>query len=207
MEQGGSVSALHGEAVQREPGRVPVEAGFWVLILGDLSLFAAMFLAFVLGLCENAESYALYTRNASSLHAGSGLLNTLVLLTSSYLVARSVLFFRAGNAARMRRNLAAGAALGGLFVVLKLFEYGRLVGLGYGVTTSDFHAYYFVFTGVHLLHVVIGIALMGYLLLASSPKRPATDRPGFAFHEGVAIYWHMVDMLWLFLFSLFYLIA
>jgi len=48
---------------------------------------------------------------------------------------------------------------------------------------------------------------MSYLLWASSPQRPAAERPAFIFHEGVAIFWHMVDLLWLFLFSLLYLIA
>ena len=201
------VSSVAEASAPVETERVPVEAGFWIIILGDLSFFAAMFIAFVLGRHEDAASYALYTESAKSLHTGSGLLNTIVLLSSSYLVARAVVMLRDGDEQRGRQNLMMGAALGAVFIALKVIEYARLLGDGYGVTSSDFHAYYFTFTGVHLLHVVIGVLLMGYLIHASRPERAAGERPALIFHEGVAIYWHMVDMLWLFLFSLFYLIA
>ena len=187
-----------GQSDRAAHRRIPGEAGIWVLIGGELLAFSAFFLVFVYyrGLAPE-----LFQSGHRQLDHGIGLANTLILLTSSLFVALGTVRVRAGReggACWLKLALLCG----GLFAVLKLFEYEQKISAGITPLTSDFFTYYFAFTGVHLLHVVIG---SGALIFAIGVSRREPSASRTLIVECTAIFWHLVDLLWIILFALFYL--
>lgn len=193
-------------AVVKKGHHIPVEPAFWTLIFGDLIVFGAMFIAFIVRRFESAETYQVFVEGSDSLNQSIGLANTLILLTSSFFIARAVVFYRSGKAAVAEKELLRGLLVSVGFVLLKGYEYYEKIDQGIGVTSSRFYEFYFTFTGIHLMHVVIGAVLIGYLKTRCRAESLGQEGPGIGLLEGVACYWHMVDLLWLVLFSLFYLI-
>lgn len=178
--------------------RVPGEAGIWVLIGGELSAFSAFFLVFAY---YRGLDPQVFDAGHRLLDHGIGLANTLILLTSSLFVALGVRRVRddaPGGVLWLRLALACG----GTFAALKLVEYAQKLGAGITPMTSDFFLYYFAFTGVHLLHVAIG---SGALVFAIGACRRDPSPARTMIVECAAIFWHLVDLLWIILFALFYL--
>ncbi|MFT4262240.1 MAG: cytochrome c oxidase subunit 3 [Nocardioides sp.] len=181
-------------------GRVPGEPGVWIFLLGDMSLFGAFFVVFT---WENRQDRELFAAATQALHQPIGAVNTFVLLLSSYLVVRALAATRAGRPAPARRLLAGAIGCGLVFGALKAVEYALEIGGGHTPATSAFFTFYFVLTGVHLLHVVIGMSL-----LALWWRRLGTaDGAGELLSASAGAYWHMVDLLWVLIFTLLYLVC
>lgn len=180
--------------------RVPGEAGLWVFILGDMAIFALFFGTILVTRGQQPE---LFRASQHELHPLLALVNTLLLLTGSLLVVRGVARVRAG-AAGASRFFGATVACAVGFAVIKVTEYYLLLQDGHTATTDDFFMYYFVFTGIHLVHLVIGAALL--VALAVVTRRPEVSVGRIRVVEAVGCYWHMVDGLWLLLFPLLYLV-
>lgn len=181
-----------------EERRIPGEGGVWVLIGGELVVFSLFFLLFTY---YRGLDPALFERSQQALDQGIGLTNTLVLLTSSLLVAlgvRRVQTNRPGAAMFFRLGLLCGA----IFAALKAIEYSQKVVHGIMPLTNDFFMYYFAFTGIHLVHVLIG---SGGLLFMSFVARREPSASRTMIVECGGIFWHLVDLLWIMLFALFYL--
>jgi len=202
------------DAVDTEPSRsqqleasarskhVPGEPGIWILIFGDMVVFTVLFAVYLNGRGRNE---ALFAESQAALNQTLGAINTLVLLCSSMLIVLAALAFRS----EQRRHLAApltlaGAAVGSCFVVVKVIEYHEKVAAGLTPSTNEFFMYYFVLTGLHLAHVVIGLVVL--TVLSRLARKPAPTRTHIAFFEGGACFWHMVDLLWLIIFPLFFLV-
>ncbi|MCW2550999.1 MAG: cytochrome c oxidase, subunit family protein [Mycobacterium sp.] len=182
--------------------RVPGETGTWVFLFGDMLVFGAFFATFMV---ERAKAPEVFDVSRKTLHLGVGLTNTLVLLTSSLLVVVALGALRSGASKISRSALLAALACGAIFVGLKVFEYHSLVTAGHGVGANHFYLYYFILTGVHLLHVCVGMAVLTVLLAATRPPELSATR--LAVVEGGACFWHLVDLLWIVLFPLLYLVA
>ncbi|OUS32234.1 hypothetical protein A9Q99_01420 [Gammaproteobacteria bacterium 45_16_T64] len=199
------VAAIKSDALNIKK-RTPVEPDFWVLIFGDLTVFSVLFIAFMLRRFESAETHTVFSMGTESLNQSIGLINTLVLLTSSYAVVLALSYYRSGDLNKMIKFTCFAIFCGLGFVCLKIFEYIEKINQGITVTADRFFELYFTFTGIHLLHVLIGISLLTIVAYRMSLKKPdAFTTPGFV--EGVTCYWHMVDLLWLILFALFYLLG
>lgn len=179
--------------------RAPVESGLWVFILGDMTLFGAFFAGFA---WQARSEPALFASSAAELLIGIGGVNTLVLLTSSLFVVAAMRAMNAGAFRPAAHALAAALASALVFAVLKVTEYVAEVGAGYTPGTNLFFTFYFVLTGIHLLHVLIGAAL---LFTAWRGLHAQTPSVSSRFVEGAGIYWHMVDLLWVVLFPLLYI--
>ena len=186
--------------MQTRETRIPGEEGIWVLILGDLFVFSLFFLTFVY---YRGQQFAVFEQSALMLNRGLGLANTILLLTSSLFVAMGVHRVRKGlpRAARCF-SLAILCGLG--FVVIKGIEYHAKFAHGTTVTTNDFFMLYFAFTGIHLLHVLVGLGVLSFL--ATSARATAMTPGRQMLIECGALFWHLVDLLWVMLFSLFYLL-
>lgn len=181
---------------QRAGGRLAGDINMWVMVLGDLIIFSCYFVIYLIYRSMDPEAFL---RAQQHLDVNIGVVNTVVLLTSSWFVARSVLAARDGNPNRAIQLVGAGAACGVLFMVLKGYEWAVKIGAGY--TNSDtFFSFYYVITGVHLLHVLIGLVVLG--VVVRELRNPARRRPAMV--ETGAIYWHMVDLLWVIIFGLLY---
>jgi nitric oxide reductase NorE protein len=182
--------------------RIPGESGTWVFLFGDMLVFGAFFATFMV---ERAKAPDVFDMARRTLHLGVGLANTLVLLTSSLFVVVALGALRSGARHIARPAVTAAMACGGVFIALKVFEYHSLVTDGHGVGANHFYLYYFILTGVHLLHVCVGLAVLTFLLTQTRRHELSDNR--MAVIEGGACFWHLVDLLWIVLFPLLYLVA
>jgi nitric oxide reductase NorE protein len=181
---------------------MPGEEGTWVFLFGDMLVFGVFFATFMY---QRAQAPELFDQSRQTLNAGIGLTNTLLLLTSSLLVVTAI------GAIRLHRRVAAqlpliGAIACGLaFVGLKAVEYTAKVHEGHVPTQNAFYLYYFILTGIHLIHVLIGIVILALLL--TQARRVELSAQRTALVEGGACFWHLVDLLWIVLFPLLYLVS
>lgn len=177
---------------------VPGETGIWVLIGGELAAFTAFFLVFAYYRGLDPD---MFQAGHIRLDNGIGLANTIILLTSSLFVALGVQRIR-DDREGAARWLRAALACGLTFAVLKIVEYAQKISAGITPLTNDFFMYYFAFTGVHLLHVAIG---SGALVFAIGACRRDASPTRTMIVECAGLFWHLVDLLWIILFALFYL--
>lgn len=181
-------------ALDAPPGGVLM----WIIVALELAAFAM-----VLGLIaylRGAQPEAFRAAQAA-LDPRVGLALTLSLLTSGWLAAEGVHAFRDGALPRARRYFAAAVAAGLAFVALKLWDYKAKAAAGFGLGANDVWDAYFLGTGFHFVHVLVGVAL-----LAAVGRR--IGRGSFEDSEtavaGSALFWHMCDVVWFFLFPLFF---
>jgi nitric oxide reductase NorE protein len=180
---------------------VPGETGTWIFIFGDMLVFAVLFATY---LYYRGEDPGLFNGSQEALNPTYGAVNTLLLLLSSLLVVLAVHCVRRGLR-RVAPRLIAGAFTCGVgFSAMKIVEYSDKVGHDITPATNDFFMYYFVLTGLHWFHLLLGLAVLSYLFVLS--RKPSLTPRQFAFFEGGACFWHMVDLLWIVLFPLLYLV-
>lgn len=187
----------------RPEKRIPGEAGVWIFLFGDMGIFLVFFITF---LVERSADQQLYTRSSQELGLGVGVTNTLVLLASSLAVVIAL-----AAARRADRSLAVpafGVAMGcgAVFVVLKAFEYTHLAAAGHGPDSDAFFTWYFVLTGLHLLHVLIGLGVL-VLLIMRARRIGESNGNQLTVLESGSCFWHLVDLLWMVIFPLLYLVA
>lgn len=180
--------------------RIPGEEGIWVFVLGDMTVFALFFATFMYSRAKNPDIFA---RDHSSLNVALGTVNTVLLLSSSLFVVLAVQQVLAGVHRSAPRLFGAALACGAGFVVVKAVEWSHLFSNGKSVGSGEFFSYYFMFTGIHLAHVLIGCAVLSRLIAIS--RRPELTGRDTMLCEAGGIFWHMVDLLWVVLFALFYL--
>jgi nitric oxide reductase NorE protein len=180
---------------------LPGEPGMWVFILGDMVVFALLFGVFVY---YRGKQPALFASSQTDLHRTFGAVNTLLLLTGSLCVITAVRAIRAGMRRLAPATLSVALVCGGAFLVNKVLEWSDLLSHGHSPARNHFFMYFFVLTGIHAFHLLIG---MGVLIMLFILSRKDKLTPGqFAFVEGGACYWHLVDLLWIVLFALLYLV-
>ena len=181
--------------------RVPGEEGIWVFVLGDMTVFALFFATFMY---SRGKNHVVSARDHAELQISLGTVNTVLLLTSSLLVVLAVQRVLGGRRAGAWRLIAAALCCGAVFVAVKAVEWTRLFVAGKGVGSGEFFSYYFMFTGIHLMHVLIGLAVLSRLIVVCRRTEFADKHARLC--ETGGIFWHMVDLLWVVLFALFYLV-
>ncbi len=181
----------------RNEVHLPGETSMWVFVLGDMVIFAMYFVVYLI---QRSREPVIFLASQQHLNQNIGLANTLLMLTSSWFVARSVLAARAGNRQRTVRLMVAGGLCGVLFVLLKIYEWWSEISLGHTVATNEFFTWYFILTGVHLIHVLLGLFILTIVL--RDLRRPLPYRVSLV--ESGATFWHMVDLLWIVIFALIY---
>lgn len=190
-----------------ESQRNAAAIGMWAFLAGEILFFGVLFTGFAAYAWAHAEAF---DRGSRLLDWEAGAINTAVLLTSSLTMALAVRAARARARAAAVAFLLATAVLGAAFLGVKIWEYASKVheghlpavvhGLrGLGVRAAHpenlFLAFYFVMTGLHALHMVVGIGLLLWMSI-----RPEADPI-----EASGLYWHFVDVVWIFLFPALYL--
>jgi nitric oxide reductase NorE protein len=192
---------MNSQTQARQPTHIPGEPGLWVFILGDMFMFGVLFCVF---LYYRSDDVALFTESQQRLRVTFGAVNTLVLLISSWFVARAVHAVRCDQGDLARKLLKAGIVCGLLFVVLKIFEYGDKISHGLTFFSNEFFKYYFILTGLHLLHLCVGVLVLLILRARiADAAKPSTD---LVICEAGGVYWHLVDLLWIVIFPLLYLL-
>jgi nitric oxide reductase NorE protein len=179
---------------------VPGEVGTWMFILGDMTVFAVLFGVYVY---YRGKQPALFQHSQTELHRAFGALNTLLLLTSSLGVVTAVRATRA----KMRKLAPAAISVAFIcgcgFLVDKVLEWSNLVSHGHPPSSNNFFMYFFVLTGIHAFHLLIGMGVLITLFVLS--RKESMSAGQYSFVEGGACFWHMVDLLWVVLFALLYL--
>ncbi|MGH7805475.1 MAG: cytochrome c oxidase subunit 3 [Candidatus Binatia bacterium] len=189
------------EGGHRSKRELPGDPGVWLFITADVCMFGIYFFVFIQGRLADPE---LYEQGRRQLSATIGLTNTLILLTSSWLVALAVAAAREARREAVLRFLKLAIGVGAAFAVMKFVEYSLKIRAGITVTTSEFFGYYYGFTAIHFLHFVIGMAVLGVCL--AKARRDAIDDRYVVWIEASGCYWHMVDLLWIVLFPMLYLL-
>ena len=179
----------------------PGDSGVWFFILADMTGFAVFFLVFMLG---RAADPTTYEASRTALDLRFGLANTLILLTSGAFIAQATREAQRHNWAKARLYLILTLASGLPFAVSKILEWKGKVDHGIGLTTNEFFTYYFVFTGIHFLHFVVGVAVL-IVLMATTARSDKSLAVRLRWIEAGGAYWHMVDLLWIVLFAMLYL--
>jgi cytochrome c oxidase subunit 3 len=186
--------------------------GMWLFIFTELFLFGGLFLVYAVFRAKYTEDFH---HAAEELNVFIGTLNTVVLLISSMTVAMSITAIQKGDSGRAIRLLLLTIILALVFMVNKYFEWGHkfefklypgspvLENLPKGELL--FFGLYFMMTGLHALHVVVGCVLIGIAIAQISKKKLHAQK--YTFQENAGLYWHLVDFIWIFLFPLLYLVT
>lgn len=195
--------ATKNQPAEAPPRHLPGEEGVWLFIGGDLVLFTLLFCVF---LNMRAEQPDVFADGRAQLNQACGLVNTLLMLTSSWLVATAVRAARRQLASGVTAACFAGAlACGAGFWIVKGVEYGEKLSAGITLATNDFFMLYFIYTGLHLLHVTIGMGVLTWLIVYSKSGEFGAGKMRNL--ESGASFWHLVDLLWIVLFALLYLVG
>jgi nitric oxide reductase NorE protein len=184
-----------------EPRLLPGDLAIWFFIFMELLVFAIAFLAYAIMRGQHVE---LFNQFQLTLNKESGAANTLLLITSSYFVVRAVHAIRDDNVKRCIRELSVVLALGAGFLILKSFEYYDKFSEGITLSTNTFYMFYLSLTMFHFLHVILGMIILGAVVIKAKQGKYSAEN-----HTGVetgASYWHMVDLVWIILFPLVYII-
>jgi nitric oxide reductase NorE protein len=189
------------ETMSTNESASPAEPGMWLFIFADMCIFATYFGVFA---WDKARLPEQFINGQATLSTWMGGLNTIILLISSFFMASAVHAARAGNITRYLVLIKITMLCGLAFLVVKVFEYSAKFSAGIYLDTNVFYRDYFAFTGFHMLHVLIGMALLSYLLIFI--RNPEDTRANIKPVEGIGLYWHMVDLLWVVLFALIYLV-
>jgi len=173
---------------------LPGDLMMWVLIVSELLVFGAGLAAF---LGVRITDPAGYAEARAALHPTLAGINTIVLITSGFFAARAVALRVGEKRAAARLALGAAMMLGAVFLAIKTYEYVDLAGLGISTETHPFFTFYYLLTGFHAVHVLAGIAILALIAWKDTPRNMEV---GTAF-------WHMVDLVWVLLFPVVYLLA
>ena len=172
---------------------LPGDPMMWVLVFSELVAFGLFLGAFIVA---RAVRPAIFASGQTALDLTLAGCNTIVLVTSGWAAAKGAASARADEARRARLWLLLAMALGGAFVTIKLVEYAREIGGGIGLETSVFFTLYFLLTGFHLLHVCLGIIILAVVCRRADPVDVETG----------TVFWHMVDLVWIVMFPILYLV-
>ncbi len=178
-------------------GHQPGDGHMWVMVLGDFVAFGAYFIIFMV---HRAMKPAEFLASQQHLNITIGVVNTLVLLASSWFIARSVQAARADDHDRALRLTYLGGLCGVAFILIKAYEWSAKIVQGYTMPRNEFFTFYYMLTGVHLFHVSLGLIILG--VVVRELRNPRRRRASMV--ESGATFWHMVDLLWVVIFALLY---
>lgn len=173
--------------------------GLWVFLAGEIMIFGGLIACFILLRIAAGG----WTSDAAHVDWQVGTLNTLVLLTSSLTMILALAAVRAGKREAVKLYLGFTVTLGLMFLGVKAYEYAGHLGEGFTPLSGMFWSFYYLMTGLHALHVTGGI-VVNFVLLMMAFRGTLWER-GQGRLEFAGLYWHFVDVVWIFLFPLLYL--
>lgn len=185
--------------------------GMWLFLFTELLLFGGLFLVYMVYRMMNHDAFL---KASHELNITMGTINTIVLLVSSMTIAMSITAIQKGNKKHSMLLLGGTIALSLVFMVIKYFEWSAKISHGifpgleaYQALSPGESLYFFLYffmTGLHALHVIIGAILIGVVIYRTQQGKINAER--YSLTENAGLYWHLVDLIWIFLFPLLYLI-
>lgn len=180
---------------------LPGDFALWIFIFAEMLAFGVLFVAYAFA---RANDVALFNASQLTLSLPSGVINTLVLITSSYFMVRGVDAIKRGLSKQCVHWLMGTFLLGGVFVGIKLVEFNAKFADGITMSTNNFYMFYLSLTFFHFMHVLMGMVIIACIIVKA--RRGAYDAKNYVGVESGASFWHMVDFLWIILFPLIYII-
>ena len=193
----------YNEEIRPDTGLSNAKLGIWLFLASEVMLFGGLFSAYIL-LRLTDPNWMNYGQDA--LNVPLATLNTVVLITSSVTMVMSWVSLKLKDLKKYKMYMGATLLCSFIFLIIKYFEYTAKFDHGLYPSTNNFLAVYFTITGLHGLHIIGGIAVNGYFygpgikMWKSEPER-FTNRIEIA-----GLYWHFVDLVWIFLFPALYLL-
>ncbi len=204
------------DTVEKQPvnEKLPGDIAMWFFILAELTVFAIFFIGFAVA--ENMNE-VMFAEGKAQLHKLAGLINTIALITSSFFVAMSLQSMHIQKPKQAVARLVLALMFAVVYLIVKLWEYQALFEQGIDIETNTFFTLYFLITAFHFMHILLGMVILIYIALNAYKGRYANaqantqvsdnqEKSDIAGFESGACYWHMVDLLWIILFPLIYVI-
>lgn len=185
------------ESAGRIPGNIPI----WVGILSELTEFALFFVAYFIAKFYYPD---IFSQGPQNLHTSLGVANTIVLLTSSYFMAKAMSFIRINNRIKCERYLWLAFSCGCIYLIIKTWEFHWNTLQGFSANTNEFFTVYYYMTFNHFIHV--GWASCAILWVIFRLRRGAYSAQENSGLEALAVYWHMIDLMWILIFPLVYVL-
>ena len=193
-------SQINNKNLYYPPGGILI----WIIITLELLTFGIALIAFVVYSKENPK---LFHESRLLLNQSFGAINTIFLLISGFFMATSVYNFKQNNLKKTKLYLKLTMLGGALFLVLKSVEYYHKIDVGLLIDTNTFFTFYWLLTGFHVIHVMVGLVILSYFYF-SIKKQIHTNTSQLETEdlEAGAAFWHMCDLIWLLIFPVIYLI-
>ncbi|WP_340152704.1 cytochrome c oxidase subunit 3 [uncultured Marivirga sp.] len=195
LTTGTQQNTVHYKNISSPPGGLLL----WILILLEVFTFGLALAGLVY---YRTEDPVLFAQSTAALNTVLGGTNTIILLTSGFFMAASVHYFKKQNTKTGVNFMLATIITGCAFIVVKWYEYSEKIEMGLGLEENLFFTFYWLLTGFHLIHVVVGLVILVLILLRINNK-------GHIIIEDTkagAAFWHMCDLIWLLLFPALYLV-
>ncbi len=206
---------MRGNGLGTETGNIDYEGkkmGMWFFLFTEILFFGGMFLLYSIFRYKYAHDFH---RGAAGENIILGTINTVILLTSSFTIALSIEAMKKGKKVPSSYLQFATILMGVAFLVIKYFEWGAKISLGIypdspallqlGKGEILFFGLYYVMTGLHGLHVLVGVVVISFMLYFT--RKETINRENYVRLENAGLYWHFVDIVWIYLYPLFYLIT
>lgn len=191
---------------------VGAKLGMWLFLFTEILLFGGLFLVYSVYRLNHADEFH---KAAAQLNSMIGAANTLILITSSLFVALSISAVQKNEVRRAGWYIILTIVLGGAFLVNKYFEWSHHIAEGMYPDSPSlialskgenlFYGLYYVMTGLHGVHVIGGLSVLGVAFVFLKKGRVTSEN--FVFLENAGLFWHLVDLIWIYLFPLFYLVT
>lgn len=189
---------------RQDTGMFNAKLGIWLFLASEVMLFGGLFSAYVF--LRMGDVTGTFISGSSELNVPLATLNTLVLISSSVTMIMSWVSLKLGEQKKFKQYLGFTLFLATVFLVVKYFEYTAKFHHGIFPDTSTFFAIYFTMTGLHMIHIIGGMVVIFYFLVPGSSMMN-TESVRFTNRiEIVGLYWHFVDLVWIFLFPVLYLL-
>ncbi len=180
---------------------LPGDFAIWIFIFAELMVFGVLFIAYAVTRSLHREEFAYYQQ---FLDRETGALNTLLLITSSYFVVKAVLAIKQDKVQQCVNGLGLALLCGCGFLVAKTLEFSDKFSAGIRLSTNTFYMFYLSLTFFHFMHVILGMVILAAILFKA--RAGAYNHREHTGVETGASYWHMVDLVWIILFPLVYII-
>jgi cytochrome c oxidase subunit 3 len=185
--------------------------GMWLFLFTELLLFGGLFIVYLIYRMLNADAFL---AASYELDVTMGTVNTVVLLVSSMTIAMSITAIQKGDSKKSIQLLGITLGLSLVFMVIKYFEWSAKISYGLFPGLEAFNNLpkgealyfflYFIMTGLHALHIIIGAVLI--VVTIHRTRKGLVTAEKYSLTENAGLYWHLVDLIWIYLFPLFYLI-
>lgn len=169
----------------------------WIIILVELLTFGVALIIFThLG----QEQRVLFHQSCQHVSVAIGSINTIILLSSGFLMAQAIHYFRKEDNRKCSMFILGAISGGGLFLILKIVEYTDKISAGYLLSTNTFFTFYWFLTTFHALHVLTGMIILGIIYFQLTQNKSSREDV-----EAAAVFWHLCDLIWLLIFPVIYL--